>query len=391
MIRRILLLVAVPAVLACTVASTAAARPPEITFGQMTCAPNWQPPGPGRQRFTVVNDSSQTATVYLFRSDSGAIAGTLAGLRRGQSRVLTAHLQARIFYSWGCDLNGAPRHLSDSEQVPNATQVGGPGKQVVPVTNSELVGPLGAYRGYVRRLIGRLRRQVGALASATATGHVSIAKRDWLMAHMTWLDIGQDDGAYGAFGNLGRRIDGTAAGLVGGVRSARFTGFHKVELDLWHHHNLRAARADATELRRLVAKLAATSLKSALPGSTTGLSSFTLRIHETMEDALRDSLSADDNYGSDTDLASLTADVAATREFVRLFAPLLTPRSPFIVANARQELATLLTAVDATHHGARWVGVKQLSLSDREHVNGAADAVLETLAPAPDLLRVGAS
>lgn len=391
MIRRILLLVAVPAVLACTMASTAAARPPEITFGEMTCAPGWQPPGPGRQRFTVVNDSSQTATVYLFRSDSGAITGTLTGLKPGHSRVLTARLQAKVFYSWGCDLKGATRHLSDSEQVPNATQVGGPGKQVVPVNNSELVGPLGAYRRYASHLIGRLHRQVGRLASATASGNAAAAKRDWLTAHMTWLDIGQDDGAYGAFGELGRQIDGTAAGLVGGIHSAKFTGFHKVELDLWRDHDVHAAHASATQLRALVSKLAGLSLKSELPGSTTGLLNFTLRVHEVMEDALRDSLSGEDNYGSDTDLASLTADVAATREFLNLFAPLLTPRSPYIVATARGELTTLARTLAASRHDGQWVGIDQLPRSAREHVDGAADAVLETLAPAPDLLHIGAS
>jgi hypothetical protein len=38
-----------------------------------------------------------------------------------------------------------------------------------------------------------------------------------LTAHLTWLKIGQDDGAYGAFGELGRAIDGT----VGAGKIAR--------------------------------------------------------------------------------------------------------------------------------------------------------------------------
>jgi high-affinity iron transporter len=373
------------------VASTAAARPTEITFGPTTCAPNWQPPGPGRHRFTVMNHSPKIATVYLFRSDSGAIVGTISNLAPGQTRVLTASVQANQFYSWGCELNGAPRHLSDSEKVPNSNLVGGPGKQVIPVTDSELIGPLSAYRRYATRLIVKLKRQVTGLASAAASRNGAKARHDWLRAHMTWLDIGQDDGAYGAFGNLGRQIDGTAEGRVGGVSSSKFTGFHRVELDLWTDHNLHAADADSQKLRALVAKLAATNLKSELPGNTAGLLNFTLRIHEVMEDALRDSLSGHDNYGSDTDLASLTADVAATREFLGLFAPLLTPRSPYLVATARRQLKLLAGTLASVRHDGTWIGIHRLDRSTREHVDGEADAVLETLAPAPDLLHIGAS
>jgi high-affinity iron transporter len=339
----------------------------------------------------VVNQSPKVATVYLFRSDSGAIVATISNLAPGHSRGLTARVQAKQFYSWGCDLKGAPRHISDAEQVPNAGVLGGPGKQVIPVTNSELIGPLAAYRRYARRLIHKLERQAAALVRAATAHNRAAAERDWLTAHMTWLDIGQDDGAYGAFGDLGRQIDGTAEGLADGVHSPGFTGFHRIEFDLWTAHNLRAAAADARKLRALVAELAAANLTSELPGSTAGLLNFTLRIHEVLEDALRDSLSGNDNYGSDTDLASLTADVAATREFLGLFAPLLTPRSPYMVATARQQLKRLDRTLAHSRHGMSWVGIHGLGSRTREHVDGEADAVLETLAPAPDLLHIGAS
>ena len=40
----------------------------------------------------VVNQSSRTATVYLFRADSGRIVDTITGLAAGASRRLTATL-----------------------------------------------------------------------------------------------------------------------------------------------------------------------------------------------------------------------------------------------------------------------------------------------------------
>ena len=54
-------------------------------------------------------------------------------------------------------------------------------------------------------------------------------------------------------------------------------------------------------------------LSTYLPATATGIGNWLLRPHEVLEDALRDSLTADDDYGSGTDLASITADVAAVR------------------------------------------------------------------------------
>ena len=50
-----------------------------------------------------------------------------------------------------------------------------------------------------------------------------------------------------------------------------------------------------------------------LPATKLGLTNWTLRPHEVLEDALRDSLTGDDDYGSHTDLDSIAADVSVTR------------------------------------------------------------------------------
>jgi len=260
---------------------------------------------------------------------------------------------------------------------------------VVPILAGELVPPMMSYRAYVKSLLTSLQTQVATLVTTVDAGDLAGAESAWLTAHLTWLRIGQDDGAYGAFGELGRQIDGTAAGLVLGTASPDFTGFHKVELDLWTNHDLTAAGADAAKLQALVGALVKRRLAKELPTSVIGLIDWTLRCHEILEDGLRDSLSGNDDYGSGTDLASLTADVAATREVLGLLAPLVAPSSPHLVGRALRELAGLIDAVDATRQDGQWVAASALPLSERERVNAATGAVLETLAPVPDLLQIG--
>jgi iron uptake system EfeUOB component EfeO/EfeM len=262
------------------------------------------------------------------------------------------------------------------------------GPDVVPVPALELDQPMTEYRAHVRGLLDVVQGQVATLVARLQAGDVSGAESAWLSAHLSWLEIGQDDGAYGAFGDLGRQIDGTAAGLANGTADPRFIGFHRVELDLWTRGDVAAAASDAVGLQRLVTPLAAARLGPELPTTPAGLSVWTLRAHEILEDGLRDTLTGDDEYGSATALASITADVAATREMVTLLAPVIEPRAPRLVGRARRQLAAVVRAAQAGLVDGRWVAISRLAPGLRERLDAAVGAVLETLAPIPDVIQV---
>jgi high-affinity iron transporter len=106
---------------------------------------------------------------------------------------------------------------------------------------------------------------------------------------------------------------------------------------------------------------------------------------------LRDSLSAEDDYGSHTDLAALKADVAATREMLAVLAPLLDPREPALVLTARRELSGIDAAIAAVHPGSAlpWSAIAALPLRARERLDASVGAALETLAPVSELMQVG--
>jgi iron uptake system EfeUOB component EfeO/EfeM len=248
------------------------------------------------------------------------------------------------------------------------------------------VGPMSTYRTYAARELSVVRTDVSTLAAAISAGNLAEAESDWLTAHLAWLDIGQDDGAYGCFGDLGGEIDGTAAGLVGGIASPQFTGFHKVELDLWTDGNLAAAAADTATLEQLVETLVAIPIGTELPATGVGVANWVLRPHEILEDALRDTLTGDDDYGSGTGLASITADVTAVRQLLGLLSPVLDPLAPNLVARADAQLSAVLAAVDQTQTNGTWIAVKDLPTVARERVDATVGGALETLAPIPDLL-----
>jgi iron uptake system EfeUOB component EfeO/EfeM len=245
---------------------------------------------------------------------------------------------------------------------------------------------LARYRTYAAGKLRTLKSQVAALSLAIQSGDLAAAKSAWLTAHVTWLEIGQDDGAYGAFGDLGGEIDGLAAGHRLGTADPGFTGFHRIEFELWTKRDLAAAGSATATLRHLLSELMSSPLGSYLPATTNGIGNWLLRPHEVLEDALRDSLTADDNYGSGTDLASITADVAATRALLSEQAPQLNLIAPNLIAHATAELNALTRAINATGSGGHgWVSIQDLSLRSRQQIDADVDAALETLAPLPDL------
>jgi len=251
---------------------------------------------------------------------------------------------------------------------------------------SPQIHELSEYRTYVAGKLSTLKSQVSALSAAIGSGNLAAAQSAWLTAHLTWLEIGQDDGAYGAFGALGGQIDGLAAGHPLGTADPGFTGFHRIEFDLWTRHDLGAAASDTATLTKLLAQLTKTPLSSYLPATKTSIGNWLLRPHEVLEDALRDSLTANDDYGSGTDLASITADVVAVRQMLGELGPGLDLFAPHLVANANAELDQLMSVIDATRVNGAWVSIQNLPVRQREQVDADVDAALETLAPVPDLL-----
>jgi len=59
-----------------------------------------------------------------------------------------------------------------------------------------------------------------------------------------------------------------------------------------------------------------------------------------------------------------------------------------LVATADSQLAALQSALLATKAGGQWQSLTAVSLEQRQQVNAATGALLETLASVPDLLEV---
>jgi high-affinity iron transporter len=344
------------------------------------CAAGWRARRAGPVVFGIEDRTGHGGEIYLFNPYSGVTVAQKALDPQATVR-LPVHLRTGR-YRWSCRLKGLPGRTSSVVTVGPAPILGGPAGPTfyVQVTANQMAAPLGAYRAYVEQELTLESTQIQLLAAAIAGGQIAAARSAWLTAHLSWHRIG---GAYDAFGALGTSIDGTADRLQAGTASPQFTGFHKVEMDLWQNDSLTAAAADTTTLLTDVNELALKFPKERIPATE-----LPLRTHEILEDALRDELSGEDDYGSGTDMASVEADVDGTRELLSLLAPLLRPRAPDLMSTVNTQLDALDAALSAARVDGRWVPVDEVPLAQREQVDGAIGAALETLALTPWLLHV---
>jgi high-affinity iron transporter len=299
----------------------------------------------------------------------------------GARASIVARLRPGGSYEWRCQTPSQAAATSVAVQIAGS-DTGGSAPAAVSIV--QLYRPLARYTRHEAAILATLRGQLATLQSRLRAGDIAGARSAWLEAHLSWLRLGQDDAGYGAFGTLGNRIDGTADGDVGTTSSPSFTGFHRVEFDLWHRHDVPAARTDAALLGRLVSSVNQRVLSQDLPDTTLALDSWALRCHEILEDALRDTLSGNDDYGSHTGLAAVGADAAATREMLRVLSGLIDARAPGLVRTATRELA----AIDAATRPARAIAIRALSERRRQRINATVDAALGTLAPVSELLQI---
>jgi iron uptake system EfeUOB component EfeO/EfeM len=134
--------------------------------------------------------------------------------------------------------------------------------------------------------------------------------------------------------------------------------------------------------------LAATPISTWFHVNKADVANWILRSHEIIEDAIRDSLSGDDDYGSGTEVASIVTDSTAAHLIVKLLRPDLDQYAPGLYQRSSRALRHVRTFARSTKEAGTWVALHSLSRQEREQLNAAASHAAQVLAPIPDVLHL---
>ena len=253
---------------------------------------------------------------------------------------------------------------------------------VVPADVSATLSAVTSDRTYITNgLATRRHDRLSVLAADIQAGNLTAARGAWFTAHLSWERLGS---AYGMFGDYDDEIDGTPDGLPGGVKDPAFTGFYRIEYGLWHGQSPDQLSGPVQRLIQDVGQLRA-SYQGMATYPQAALSDLALRTHEILEHTIRFQLSGADDFGSGTALATVDANIDATRAQLSMLRPVLQSRYP-----ALHSLYTWLDRfqqlMDAAHIGSTWTPVGALSTTRIEQLNAAGAETVQLLAPIAAML-----
>jgi high-affinity iron transporter len=343
------------------------------------CAPNWTAPASGRGTFEIANTSSRVVEIYLMDATRTTAYGEIEGLAPGTSRSLSVEI-AEGSYVWRCvSPDGTESFAAVRRSVGPAT---GGSAGYRPATLAELEASTVLYRSKVTLMLDVLVSDTDSLASAVRqNGATPDTKRLWLQAHLDYTRLGA---AYGTFGDFDAQIDGRPNGLPDGVLDPGFSGFLRLEHELWQAPPGADPAATATRLATDVR-----GLRAAFPTQETDPRDLPLRAHEILENGLQFELTGTTDQGSHTNLATLRAEIDATRIVLEAIRSPLTSRDPGRLTQVETELDRLAAILDRYRdQSGMWAALTDLTLAQREVVNGSVGQLVEDLAPIPDILEL---
>jgi iron uptake system component EfeO len=342
------------------------------------CGSGWAPTAAGEQAITVHNADYRAGELRVIGVGAENARQVFAQLEPfGPGSTVTVHVRLaagtyalQCLFSEHAPVTGPARAITG-----DAPGVRG----VLPIPQDKLIRATLRYTRWVRGRLPLLERQTRALARAIDAGELAAARRLWLRAHAGYERLGA---AYDAFGDLDGVINGLPSGLPEGVRDPGFTGFHRVELGLW------GSGTGRVELRRQADRLADAvgDLRAELAGAQLSPLTFTIRAHEIAENLLRPVLTGRADFGSHSDLATISAGLAGTRAVLDLVRKPLRTRYPHV----HRLFATLGQARHLVDRMARGrlgrTAVEDWPRADRQRVDAAIADLAERLAPVASLL-----
>jgi high-affinity iron transporter len=379
-------IVAVPAVAAVATISVmgtadASTTAIQIAISETSCGTGWNSPTAGTFSFNVTDNGASTAEVYLINPLNNNVYGEDPDVTPGSNEIMDVSIGAgayafRCSFIDGTVINSTTYHVT-------GTGAGLPG--LPPVNEQDLETPVYEYRAYVETSLPGLLTAAEKLDADFKAGNLAQAKTDWLPAHLAYERLGA---AYGTFDTFDDEINGPASGQPQGTATKSWTGFFRIEYDLWHGQT-------AAELTPLGNKLVSDiqGLIKAFPGQSTPYTDLPLRTHEILENALQFQLTGIQDYGSGTTLDTLYANTQGTQAVLASVSSLIQAGDPSLLTQINQGLATVQADLKADGAGpctATCAGMPTalgaLGTVRRQKVDADLSQLLETLSLVPDLL-----
>ena len=320
----------------------------------------------GTLTFTVTNDGQDVTEFYLLGEDGLRVVSEVENIGPGLSRDLV--VQARPGTYWTACKPGMVGDGIRGTFTVTGTAVAGSADQKVATAISD-------YKAFVAQQSDELLAGTEAFVAAVKDGDVVKAKELYPTARLPWETI---EPVAESFGDLDPRIDGREDVVEEGMK---FTGYHRLEKDLWVSGLQKDSNAIADQLLADVKEIAAKS-KTVEPTALT----ISNGAKALLDEVATGKITGEEERYSHTDLWDFRGNLQGSQEALETLRPVVTERAPELQKLLDARFGELNKLLDSHREAGRFVSYKTLTAADIKALTVALDALSEQVAKVPGVV-----
>jgi iron uptake system component EfeO len=367
-------LAATPLLVACTqnaiTERSSSGGPITVTSTDSSCEVSTDTAAAGPVTFQVTNSGAKVTEFYLYSADGKRILGEVENIGPGLQGTLIVTAE-KGSYLTSCRPGMSGTGIRDTFTVTEpADGAAAPSRDQVLVSKAQ-----NDYRTWVQEQADLLVSRTARFVAAYQRGDDDRARALYPVARTPWEKI---ETVAESFGDLDPRTDAREADLAQGQR---WTGWHRIEKDLWperaqDYTPLTPAQrkvygadllANVTEVRDRIRHLSFTT--DQIANGSSGL----------MEEVATGKVTGEEEYWSHTDLWDFAANVAGARVAFEDVKPILERRDPALARTLTQRFAEIDRLLAHHRDGAGYVLYTELSPTEIRRLADAVNALSEPL------------
>lgn len=312
----------------------------------------------GQVTFKVTNSGSKVNEFYVYAAGD-RVMGEVENIAPGLSRELRVELPAGT-YETACKPGMSGRGIR------GALKVSGTAATVAP--DAALGQATASYQRYVQSQTAALLTKTEEFVAAVKANDVARAKDLYPVARTYWERI---EPVAESFGDLDPKIDGREEVVEEGMP---FTGFHRIEKDLWTTGDVSKDGAIADQLlvdvKAIVAKANAEKLTPLqLANGAKAL----------LDEVASGKITGEEERYSHTDLWDFNANLEGSKAAIAALRPALEQRSPDLVKQLDTEFANVEATLGKHRAGDGWKLHTQLSKTELKELSDSINALAEPI------------
>jgi iron uptake system component EfeO len=312
----------------------------------------------GTSVFTVTNSGNKVTEFYVY-APGDRVMGEVENIAPGLSRELHVELPAGS-YETACKPGMIGKGIRSALTVSGSS---------APLnTDTALAAATASYSRYVKSQSDALLVKTEEFVTAVKNNEVDKAKALFPTTRTYWERI---EPVAEIFGDLDPKIDGREEVVEEGME---FTGFHRIEKDLW-------GSGDVSEDGPIADRLLADVKEIVAKAQAEKLSPLQLAngAKALLDEVATGKITGEEDRYSHTDLWDFNANIDGSKAAIASLRPVLEKRDPELVKTLDTEFANVDAALGKHRKGDGWKLHTELSEADLKTLSDAINALAEPI------------